>query len=183
MYKVLAIIGESGSGKDTILQEVFRKYPNLHKVINCTSRPIREKEQDGVNYYFYSIEEFQDKIKHGEILEYAIFNNWYYGTSFDSLKKDKINIGVFNPEGVRQLLERNDIQLIVVYLRRPAKLRLLGQLNREDNPNVSEIIRRAAADEIDFANLDFPYHVVPNEIYEDLIMAPRAIMQLLDVFK
>lgn len=183
MYKVLAIIGESGSGKDTILQEVFRKYPNLHKVINCTSRPIREKEQDGVNYYFYSVEEFQDKIKRGEILEYAIFNNWYYGTSFDSLKEDQINIGAFNPAAIRQLIMRDDVQLITVYLRRPAKLRLLGQLNREDDPNVSEIIRRAAADEKDFANLDFSYHVVPNEIYEDLIMAPRTIMQLLDVFK
>ena len=85
------------------------------------------------------------------------FNNWYYGTSLESLSEDQINIGAFNPAAIRQLMERDDVELITVYLRRPAKLRLLGQLNREEDPNVSEIIRRAAADEIDFANLDFPY--------------------------
>ena len=72
-------------------------------------------------------------------------------------------------------MKRDDVELITVYLRRPAKLRLLGQLNREENPNVSEIIRRAAADEIDFADLDFPYYVIPNEVYEDIISAPQAI--------
>ena len=100
MYKILAVIGESGSGKDTIVKEVVRKQP-LHKIIPCTSRPIRENEIDGVNYHFYTIEDFQEKIEKGEILEHAVFNNWYYGTSFDSLSEEKINIGAFNPSAVR----------------------------------------------------------------------------------
>jgi guanylate kinase len=108
MYKILALIGESGSGKDTIMKEVVRKQP-LHKIVNCTSRPIRENEVDGVNYHFYTAEDFQERIKKGEILEYAVFNNWYYGTSFDSLKEDQINIGAFNPAAIRQLMTRDDV--------------------------------------------------------------------------
>lgn len=182
MYKIIALCGEAGSGKDTILQRVLALRPDLHEIVSCTSRPMREGEREGVNYHYYTPEKFQEKIESGEMLEHTIFNNWYYGTGFDSVRDDIINIGVFNPEGIRLLSKREDVDLIAVYVRRSAKQRLLGQLNREENPNVSEIIRRAAADEKDFANLNFYHYTVQNEIYEDLAMAPQHIVSLLDKF-
>ena len=51
-------MGESGSGKDTVLKETLIQYPELHKIITSTSRPRREKEIDGVNYFYYTDEEF-----------------------------------------------------------------------------------------------------------------------------
>lgn len=166
-----------------MMQEVLKLRPDLHEIVSCTSRPMREGEREGINYYYYTPDGFVSRIVKGEMLEHTIFNNWYYGTGYDSVRKDIINIGVFNPEGIRQLEKRDDVELITVYVRRPAKLRLLGQLNREENPDVSEIIRRAAADEKDFAQLDFFHYTIENEIYEDLVMGPANIIALLDEFK
>lgn len=182
MYKILALCGESGSGKDTFMQEVLKLRPDLHEIVSCTTRPIREGETHGVNYFYYSVEEFLKKCVHNEMLESTIFNNWYYGTSKDSVVEDAINIGVFNPAGIKTLLDNPEVELKIVYVWRPAKLRLLGQLTREENPNVSEIIRRAAADEKDFAVLPFEYTLIENEIYDDLAMGPHRIVELLDEF-
>ena len=53
MYKVIALIGEAGSGKDTIMQGILIRCPTqFHEIISCTTRPIREGEKDGVNYHF-----------------------------------------------------------------------------------------------------------------------------------
>ena len=69
MYNILALIGEAGSGKDTILRKLIddtKYYYNgklpLHEIISYTSRPPREKEVDGVNYHFISAEKFAEMI-------------------------------------------------------------------------------------------------------------------------
>ena len=109
------------------------------------------------------------------MLESSCFNGWYYGTSYDSLKQDKINIGVFNPEGIYSLLKYPDIELIVYYITASPKLRLLRQLNRENNPNVDEIIRRYSTDEQDFEHIDFHYIVLKNENNNDLTKCVELI--------
>lgn len=183
MIKILALCGESGSGKDTMMKKVLELRPDLHEIISCTTRPKREGEWEGVNYYYYTPEQFLSKTLDDGMLEYTEFNGWFYGTSRQSIDENKINIGVFNPTGIKNLLQRYDVDLIVVYVRRPAKLRLIGQLTREENPDVSEIIRRAAADEKDFYCLPFDYTIIDNEIQEDLIIGPQNIVALLDEFE
>lgn len=183
MYKIIALCGEAGSGKDTFMREVLKLRPDLHEIVSCTTRPMREGEQEGVNYFYYTPNEFLDKIVAGDMFEYTKFNNWYYGTGVDSLSETAINIGVFNPTGIKTLLSKDNVNVLPVYIYRPAKLRLMGQLTREENPDVSEIIRRAAADEQDFKCLSFDYELIENEIYDDLVMGPQRIVALLDEFK
>ena len=66
------------------------------------------------------------------MLEATVFNTWCYGTSLKNLSKDKVNIGVFNPEGVEILRSKKDeINLTVIYIEANNKDRLLRQLNRE----------------------------------------------------
>ncbi len=176
--KIISLIGPAGSGKDTIVHQIIKKYPNLfHEVISCTTRPPREGEKDGVNYHFLTVEQFIKKIYCQEILEYTLFNSWHYGTERSSLSKEKINIGVFNPEGVRNLMKYEDIDLKVFYVRADDKQRLLRQLNREENPNVQEIICRFSADQIDFHDLsDINYKEIYNNTLEDLTSSIDAIM-------
>ena len=85
------------------MQEMLKQYPTLHEIVSCTSRPKRENEIDGINYYFHTKDSFEKMIKNNEMLEYTIFNDWYYGTGLESIDKSKINIGVFNPAGVEDL--------------------------------------------------------------------------------
>lgn len=176
MYNIIALIGESGSGKDTVLKETLIQYPELHKIITSTSRPKREKEIDGVNYFYYSDEEFFEKIYNNEMIDYQVFNNWQYGTELKALDENKINIGVFSPNAIRTLLKLKICNVFVVWVRTSDKERLLRQLNREENPNVKEIVRRATTDFEDFENIEFDYFELKNDSAIMLVAAPKAIM-------
>ena len=176
MYKIIALIGKAGSGKDTMMHRVLERNPNLHEIVSCTTRPRREGEVEGVNYFYLTPEQFGYKVLHDEMLEATCFNDWFYGTSYESLRSDVTNIGVFNPAGIESLLGRKDVVVHVFYVTASPKNRLLRQLNREKDPDVDEIIRRYKADEIDFADLDFEYDVLYNEIYEDLNAGVEAIL-------
>lgn len=154
MYKIIALIGEAGTGKDSLMDAILALRPDFHEIISCTTRPKREGEVHGVNYFYYTPEQFGDMVLHDEMLECTVFNDWFYGTSYDSLRSDCINIGVFSPVAVEALIARPDVDVQIVRLRAEAKTRLLRQLNREDSPNVDEIVRRYSADKIDFDGVD-----------------------------
>ena len=180
MYKIIALMGKAGSGKDTMMHRLIEANPNLHEIVSCTTRPRREGEVEGVNYFYLTPEQFGDKVLHDEMLEATCFNDWFYGTSYESLRSDVFNVGVFNPTGIDSLLGRRDVEVHVFYVTAPAKTRLLRQLNRENNPDVDEIIRRYKTDEADFSDLDFPYTILENEIYEDLNAGVEAILSSLE---
>ena len=103
MYKIIAIMGEAGTGKDTLMQEVLKVHP-FHEIVSCTTRPSREGEVDGVNYHFLSESEFAEKVLNFDMLEATEFNGWFYGTDITALSPNKVNIGVFNPAGVEALM-------------------------------------------------------------------------------
>ena len=165
MKRVIAIVGKAGSGKNTIVDQVVKTYPDkFNKIISCTTRPPRENEKDGVDYHFVSKDYFFKKIYNKEVMEYTSFNNWQYGTMIDSYLDDKINIGIFNPEGVRTLLSIPEINLNlkVIYIKCSDKIRLIRQLNRELEPNIEEIIRRYKTDQIDFEIFEYNFFNTPH---------------------
>ena len=177
MFKIVALIGEAGTGKDTLMQRILAKYPlAFNEIISCTTRPMREGEAEGVNYFYLTPKEFAGKILNGEMLEATSFNDWFYGTSYDSLRSDCTNIGVFNPDGIRAMSGMPGIDVSVFKITCSDKIRLLRQLNREENPDVDEIVRRYKTDKEDFFDLEFRYTEVENNDVEDLDLAARAIV-------
>ena len=163
-YKIVALIGESASGKDTYKKYICENTDDFNSIVSTTTRPPREGEVNGINYYFCTAEEFGVKILDFSMLEATDFNNWFYGTSLEALDENKINVGCFSPEGVRQLKEDSRIDLIVLYIKTSPKVRLMRSLNREESPDVDEIVRRYSTDAKDFADLDFEYIVINNNI-------------------
>lgn len=161
--KVIALFGKSGAGKDTIQNMLIEQNNNMHKIVSCTTRPPREYEVDGVDYYFLTEEDFTIKIIAGDMLEHTIFRNWFYGTPIDSLDPNKTNIGVFNITGIRTMLEDPRLEVHPVYVQVSDKTRLMRALNREEAPDCYEICRRFLTDEEDFQDIDFPYTVFNNE--------------------
>ena len=181
MYKIIALIGEAGRGKDTILKELVKANPSLHEIVSCTTRPMREGEKDGVNYHFYTSNEFAKKVEAKEMFEYTAFNGWFYGTGYSSLDESKVNVGVFNPDGIRNILAHTEnIWLDVYYIQAPPKKRLLRQLNREENPDVDEIVRRYGTDKKDFGAIKFEYYPLRNDVYEDIQGCVRDILEALE---
>ena len=84
---LIVISGPSGCGKDTVVKSLMEKNKNIWLSISCTSREIRGNEKDGVDYYFLSNEEFEEKIKNNEMLEYAKYADNYYGTPKEYISK------------------------------------------------------------------------------------------------
>lgn len=164
MYNIIAIAGKAGSGKDTIMQKVLAAAPDrFHEIISYTSRPPREGEVDGKNYYFSKYNEKAGRhFVMGDFLEWTYFNDWIYATPKSSLVEDKVNIGVFNPAGLRSLSRSPQVSLAIVYITASDKIRLLRQLNREEDPDVKEIIRRFSTDEKDFEDFskEFNYPTI-----------------------
>ena len=183
MYNLVVLMGEAGAGKDSMMQAVLEKLAerghmaDVHEIVSCTSRPMREGEAHGINYYYYHPDDFAMKIINDEMLEFTQFNNWWYGTSYDSVRSDGvINIGVFNPAGVRQLLDRPDCDVTVYWICTNDKNRMLRQLNREDHPDVREIVRRFNTDYEDFKDIDFDYIEIPNDTYENFTAGIKEIV-------
>lgn len=170
MYKIVTLSGKAGAGKDRMMQEVLKvlreESPEftINEIVSCTTRPMREGEVEGKNYYFLTHEEFAERLADGTMVEATIFNDWCYGSCLEHMNEDGINIGVYNPEGVAILQSIPDIMVYSIFVDAPDKVRLLRQLNREENPDVKEIIRRFSADEADFSpddliDINFQYTV------------------------
>ena len=93
--RLLIFSAPSGSGKSTIVQWLMKEHPelNLHFSISCTSRAPRGTEQNGVEYFFLTPEEFKQKIANGEFLEYEeVYKDRFYGT-LKSQVEDQIERG------------------------------------------------------------------------------------------
>lgn len=159
--KIIALFGESASGKDTIQKWVTANY-DVNSIISCTTRPKRENEKDMIDYYFLSVEEFTKNLLTGVMLEATEFRGWFYGTPMWALNENKVNIGVFNIAGIEALLQDNRLEVIPIYISANDKTRLLRSLSREENPDCEEICRRFQTDKKDFSYIDFSYKVISN---------------------
>jgi guanylate kinase len=76
---LIVISGPSGVGKDSVLHGLKQRNLPMHFVVTATTRPRRENETHGVDYFFVSKDEFAQMIEHEELIEYAIVYNDYKG--------------------------------------------------------------------------------------------------------
>lgn len=177
IYKVLAIFGKSGSGKDTI-QKLLQDYADFHQIISYTTRPPRENEKQDIDYHFVTNETFYNLIYDRTLVEASEFREWWYGTSSADFDPYKINVGVFNPEGVQTLLtESKTLKVLPLYIHCNDKTRLIRILNRENNPDIAEMLRRYETDRVDFADIDFDYKVINND--DELIMSGTDLVKMI----
>lgn len=159
---ILALFGESGAGKDTIQKWIASNVPNVHEIISCTTRPKRDYEEEGKDYYFLDTVQFGEKVLNGTMLEATCFNNWFYGTPLEGLNADCINVGVFNIQGIEHLLEDKRLNILPVRVYVPDKERLKRILDREVDPDCAEVCRRFLTDNKDFQSIPFDYTLINN---------------------
>ena len=90
---LIVISGPSGAGKGTIINKLKEINKNIWLSVSATTRPIRSNDIENVTYFFYSKEEFEEKINNDEFLEYAIYSDNYYGTPKSEINK-KLDEGI-----------------------------------------------------------------------------------------
>ncbi len=108
--KLFLIVGPSGSGKGTVIERIQGFYKGFVYPISYTTRDPREGEVDGEVYHFISREEFEEKIKKDEFLEYAVVHETdYYGTSkkdiMDGLEAGAVVVREVDIQGFQSIKE------------------------------------------------------------------------------
>ena len=78
--KLIVVSGPSGAGKGTVLRELMNKHDGFVYSVSATTRNPRDEDKEGVTYFFMSKDEFRELIENGGLLEYATYNDNYYGT-------------------------------------------------------------------------------------------------------
>ena len=185
MIKVVCLVGPSACGKDTLLHKVLKKTSLASPVVRYTTRPKRENEVDGEDYYFVDNETFTEKVLECQMAEAAEFNNWFYGTGKDKLDKEKVNLMTCDLIAADNLYHDPDLDVCIIWVLVDAKERLMRSLKREKNPDVNEIIRRFIDDERKYNEdnlVGLPYYTVNNNSKTQLKNAVGEICNLIGGF-
>ena len=105
---IYIITGPSGVGKNTIINELSN-HLEFYFSISHTTRPRRDNEIDGKDYYFITEDDFENLIKSDQMIEYEQYGEFYYGTSKEELSNDSsIIILDLEVNGATKLLEENN---------------------------------------------------------------------------
>lgn len=162
MGRIYYIMGKSATGKDTVYKELLKARPDLKTVVPYTTRPIRDGERDGVEYYFSTQEQLEEMRSLGKVIELRTYQTvlgpWSYFTVDDGqfdLQGGSSYLMIGTLESYEKMVEYfGRAALVPLYIEVPDGRRLLRSLEREEhqkNPNYRELCRRYLADEADFS--------------------------------
>lgn len=148
---MIVIVGASSSGKTVLAKEFVKQNTEYKRIITYTTRPKRENEVDGIDYYFITNERFIELMKQGFFAETNVYREWYYGTALDDCTDDDKSIAVLTPAGLRNIVKRH-VHVISVYLYVDRAHRLMKSIQRGDN--IDEAYRRNLSDEGQFDGVE-----------------------------
>lgn len=166
---LLAISGPSGVGKGTLCKMLLESDKSLVSSVSCTTRPPREGETDGKDYFFLTREQFEARIKADDFLEYDEHFGNLYGTpkSFvEETLKEKSVILEIEVNGAMNAKRRMQ-DAVTVFIAPPSKEELLARLrgrNSEDEKQIADRLKRVEY-ELSFAD-KYDYTVVNGDLRE-----------------
>ena len=161
---LVVISAPSGNGKDTVINALLNIIPNSTRFITTTSRPPRPGNVEGVDYYFISKDEFENKIKNDEFLEYNFYAGNYYGTEKkrlnELLAKHSVVFSAIEVNG-KHSLDKAKVKNLSIFLL-PDSLEILKNRIRIRGGVSEELIEermKIAQNEMD-NSLDYNYRIV-----------------------
>ena len=145
--KIFVVSAPAGTGKTTLVQMLVAEFPSVVENISYTTRPIRPGEISGVHYHFITENEFEQKIKDQEMLEYATIYGNYYGTSFQSIQElqrmGKHVVLVIDTQGALQLMEKlKSTPAVFIFIKAPSEETLRQRLIKRRTESVESIETR-----------------------------------------
>lgn len=162
----------SGCGKDTVFKALCKRRNDIVESVSATTRAPRDGEVDGVNYYFKTVGEFEKMIANNGLLEYAKYNNCYYGTPVDGVQS-AVNAGkvcflIIEVQGAQSIMKMCP-DAVSIFLLPPSMEVLEHRLRKRETNSPDDIKNRIdiAESEIKIAPL-YKYNVV-NDSLEDAV--------------
>ena len=184
--KMLIVSAPSGSGKSTIVQWLMQEHPELklYFSISCTSRAPRGTEQNGVEYFFISPEEFRDRIAKNEFLEYEeVYHDRFYGTLKSQVEKQLLagqNV-VFDVDvkGGVNIKKHYGHEALSLFIQPPSVAELRKRLEGRGTDSAEAIEERLAKAEYEMTFAPQFDHVIVND---DLQTAKQETLSIVTDF-
>ena len=176
---LIVVSGPSGAGKDSVCNLASSYNPNLWISVSCTSREIRKGEVEGVNYFYLTNEEFEQKIKNNDFLEYTVYNNSYYGTPLYKIK-EKLNEGkdvilVIDVQGALNV-KRLYPDAIFIFILPPSMEELKNRLIKRGTENHEKIVERFRVAYKEINEISKYNYVIVNDDLEDAAIKMQSII-------
>jgi len=177
---LIVVSGPSGAGKDTICQKLIKENSNIWMSVSMTTRKPRPLEKEGVDYFFVSSEEFENKINDNTFLEYAFYNDNYYGTPKDKVE-EKLNEG----KDVILVIDINgaiNIKKIIpsalfIFIMPPDMETLKNRLIGRKTESKDKVVKRFITAYNEVNNYKKYNYVVVNDKVEDAVNKVKSIIQ------
>lgn len=176
---LIIISGPSGVGKNTVLNKVLEAQKDIVYSVSGTTRKPRPGEQNGVNYFFYSWDEFQKLIDEGMLLEWAEFCGNRYGTPRRFVEDNMVHgtsvILDIDIQGAAQI-RRNMPEAVKIFLVPPSWDALRERIVARGAESEAEVERRLGAAPQEIAEIEHYDYVVCNDNLERAVEIIRAII-------
>jgi len=166
--EIIAVSAPSGGGKTTIVKQILKKFPEIVFSVSATTRPKRESEKNGVEYYFITEAEFKQKINNDEFVEWEKFYDYYYGT-FKSVVEENVKNGksVLLEVDVKGAISLKRIypESHLIYITPPSFEELVKRLRERRTESESDMKKRIERAKMELSVKDkFDYFIDNNDL-------------------
>lgn len=168
---LVVLSGPAGSGKDTVISELFKSDFDITKSVSMTTRKPRDGETDGIDYMFVSEDDFLDAVENGELLEYARYGVNYYGTPkgpVDKWLEDGhiviLKIDVEGAGNIRKIYP----DTVSIFIMPPSMQILEKRLRDRGSEDEEDVLRRLkiAFNEIERCRNEYDYVVINDDLQD-----------------
>lgn len=177
--RLIVLSAPSGCGKGTMIARIV-KSGNYYCAVSATTRDPREGEKDGINYYFMTDEEFEQKIKENAFLEHAGYCKHYYGTLLsevdDYLEKGINVILEIEVKGAMNVMQKRP-DSVSVFVAPPSIDELRRRLKKRNTETDDVIEQRIAEAYNELAQAKKYNYIIVNDVLEDAVNDFLAIMR------
>ncbi|MCM1374943.1 MAG: guanylate kinase [Muribaculum sp.] len=178
---VLTVIsGFSGAGKGTLMKRLMRDYDNYSLSVSMTTRRPREGERDGIEYFFVDTDAFQERIRRGQMLEYACYCGNYYGTPRDyvqeQLEAGRDVILEIEIQGALQI-KRLIPDCLLLFVTPPSAAELRRRLEGRGTETPEVIARRLARAVEESEGIEAYDYIVINDDLEACVRQIHSMIQ------
>ncbi len=177
---LIIISGTTCAGKGTVIKKLLANHNDIVLSVSYTSRPKREHEINGVDYYFVTDSEFEDKIRNHDFLEYAkVQYGAYYGTPkkevLELLERGKDVILEIDVQGAKQIKQIYP-ETILIFIMAPSMREVKRRIMQRGDENIEQIISRFKVAYNEINQLNNYNYVVLNDDLDNAVKKVEAIL-------
>ena len=183
---MLIVTAPSGAGKTTIVRHLLNTFENLSFSVSATTRPPREGEIDGRDYYFFTTRKFKNRIKREEFAEWEeVYPDKYYGTLKSEVEKlwemGKNIVFDIEVKGATNLKKLYGDRALAVFIKPPSLEELMRRLEKRDTENKKTLTERIerAKEELTYEN-NFDKVLINDKLATALADAEKIVRDFFD---